>query len=255
MSESVAPYTVTPLDPLPMAADLAHAEAEAARLVPQDEPTEQAAILFIGRCKSAVKSLDDERRTKTDPLREQIERIAAPYKLAIEAFKRLQTMVEQRLSDYRLRLERERAEAQRRAIEAAERARLEAEQKAAQARALAEAARAAGDERAAAKAEAQAARAELKAAAAVAPVIEVPAKTLRIGDTTATLRKVRDWTFASGLPRGQAYYRDDPRFRDLPDHVWKLDEAKIGALIRAGASIPGVQVVERVSTVNRGGQP
>lgn len=233
---------------LPLQPVLEQYEREAAQLVPQDDATERGALLFIAKCRSAIKSLTEERRSKTDPLRAEIERLSAPYALAIQAFERLQKLVEQRVSAYRQRLLAERAEAQRRALAEAARQRAEAEAKAAAARAAAEQARLQGLEAQAIKQEAKAAEAEQRAATIVPPVIPQAPKTVTVGDAKITLRKRKDWCYANGLPRGVTYYRTDPRFADLPDEVWKVDEAKIGQLVRAGATIRGIVVTETTAT-------
>lgn len=231
--------------------DLYRHQAEA--LVPADETSEKAVLLFIDQCKESAKRLDKARKAKTDPLNDEIETITKPYRDAITEFKRLQGIVETKLNQYRIRRNNEIAAKQRQAIADAAKAKADQERIEREKREAAEAARAQGQEDTAVALEMQADEAAMTAATVVPEVIEQQKKTVDLGDAKMTVRTVRDWVFANGVPRGGSYYRKDPRFKDLPDEAWKLDEAQIGKLVRAGATIPGVVVFDKVSTVSKKG--
>ncbi len=224
---------------------------QADALVPADETSEKSVLLFIDQCKESAKRLDKARRAKTDPLNEEIETITKPYREAISEFKRLQGLVETKLNQYRIRRANEIAAAQRKAIQDAAVARAEQERLEREKREAAEAERAKGNEAKAVEMDMQADEAAMTAAITAPLVVEQQKKTVDLGDSKMTVRTVKDWVFSNGQHRGQPYYRDDPRFKDIPDSLWCIDEAKIGKLVRAGAQIQGVLVVEKASTVSR----
>lgn len=107
-------------------------------------------------------------------------------------------------------------------------------------------------EKAAIKAEA---KADIVAeqAATVAPTIQfndsMGTRVLDNGAKVGTRLHV-DWMFARGLSKDESYYRDDPRVKDLPDSLFKLDQSLIGRQVRAGASIPGVTAIKTNRTVS-----
>lgn len=234
--------------------DVARYEQEAQHLLPSDEQSERAALLFISKTREAEKSLDKERKAKTDPLNAEIERITGPYRTAIAAFARLRGLVEGKLNQYRIRIANERQEAQRKAIADAnaEKARKEATAKAE--REAADLARQNGDELVALKHESKAEKAELAAETVAPVVIEQQAKTAVFDDgSKVTVKTVKDWTYSNGLSKDGDYHMDDQRFKELPAEFWQPDEAKIGRMVRAGAKIPGITVVEKASTMTRKG--
>lgn len=238
----------------PLRTDLTRYEHEAQALTPHDDHTERACLLFISKTREAEKSLEKERKAKTDPLNKEIERITAPYRTAITAFGRLRMMVEAKLNQYRVRQANEIAEQQRKAIADATAEKVKKEREAEEARHAAEAARANGNELAALKLETKAEKAELSASLVAPEVIAQPAKTVAFEDgSKVTMRTVKDWTYQNGSQRGKEYYRNDSRFQAIPDECFVLDEAKVGKLIRAGATIPGITVFEKASTITRKG--
>lgn len=232
--------------------DLVPFEQEARQLVPSDSQSAQAAMLFIARCREAEKSLDTERKTKTDPLRAEIDTITEPYKLAIQAFQALRGEVSQRLATYEAKAEQLRLEAQRKALADADFLRVKKEQEEAKAREDADAARESGDLLGALKLDAKADKAALVAATVTPMVFSTPPKTVTFADGTAvTKRKGKDWIYDNGQPRGEKRYKDDPRFYDIPDEYWMIDEAKIGQVVRSGGKVLGVRVVGTSTQVSR----
>lgn len=233
--------------------DLVPYQQEAQQLQPTDEQSAAGAMLFIAKCKESEKSLDTERKGKTDKLREDIENITKPYRLAIDAFVALRTEVQARLTAYDQKVEAKRLEDQRLANLEAERVRIQEQQKTEKARADAEAARESGDLLGALKFDAKADKAELKAMTATPVVIAAAPKTVTFDDgTSVTNRKGKDWVYENGAAKGEKRHRDDPRFRDvIPDEYWLLDESKIGAIVRSGGKVPGVRVFETRGIVAR----
>jgi len=104
-------------------------EQRAATLIPQDDRTEEQALLFITECKAAAKRLDTERDELVRPHLEEQRRINGIYKPVIETFEMLWERVDARLSDYRKKKQAAIEAANRKAIEDAEKARAEQERK------------------------------------------------------------------------------------------------------------------------------
>jgi hypothetical protein len=233
--------------------DVAPYEAEAAALVPSDDTSAQAAMLFIAKVREAEKKLDAERKAKTDPLRADIERIATPYKMAIDTFAALRNHVQAKLVTYQEHMETLRLEQQRKANADAERVRLLQSQKEEAARLEAERLRSAGDLVGALKQDTKADKAALAAAMTAPVIVEAPPKTIKFeGGLSVTTRKTKDWNYENGMPRGAKNYRDNPIFASLPDEVWVLDESKIGSIVRSGGKVAGVRVFETSTPVSRG---
>lgn len=231
---------------------LATFERESLAVDVRDDVTETAALQIVTKCRANRKELDEERKALTDPLREKIERIAAPFKKSIAFFEQIEREMERRVGLYRAERARVAAEQQRKALADAAAKKAEEEAKAQAAREEAELARASGDEKAAVKLEAKAEKAELAAATVVAPVVPQQAKTVDLGNgTKATFRPLKDWALESGLPRDESYYRDDPRLKTVPDEFFILDAAKIGKVIRAGGKVPGILVIDKPSVSGR----
>lgn len=239
------------LDPIKPIVDLVPYQQEAQQLRPTDEQSANGAKLFIAKCRDAEKSLDAERKTKTDPLRAQIDAVAAPYKLAIEAFQALREEVTQRLGAYEAKAEAARLELQRKVIEESDRLKAKKELEEKQAREAADAARESGDLLGALKLDAKADKAALAAATATPIVVAAPPKTVTFGDgTSVTARKGKEWFYENGVQKGGKYHRDDKRF-DVDDEYWLLDEAKIGQVIRSGGKVRGVRAIATSTPVSR----
>jgi hypothetical protein len=87
-----------------------------------------------------------------------------------------------------------------------------------------------------------------------APVLQASApKTAVLDDgTKATGKKVWEWSFKNGLPiKGEDYYRDDPRMKDIPDRFFVLDLTKLGKVVRDGEPIPGTKRDYRFATSSK----
>lgn len=199
-----------------------------------------------------------EAREEAERLRREAERLAKE-----EADREFQAEMERLALEQKAKDEAAAAEAARKAGKIAE-AR-SAEQRAAEAKAeeerqvrYAEAARQAAEaerarlEKAAIK---QDAKADIAATAAtmVSPVIQVAApKTIELQTgAKAGSRTVKDWTFSNGLPKETVFYRDDPRFKDVPDAFFRFDPTLMNKHVRAGIKPAGVTVSESIHTVSR----
>lgn len=235
-------------------------EHASAALIPADDETEEAATLFVSKCRQAEKELDAERKTQTDPLHARIKAISEPYKKVIEAFMALRMNVQWRLDDYRKRKALAQAAEQQRLIEAANRKQAEEQAKAEAARKAADQARAAGDEQAAAKLESKAERSELRASTVEIPVLETVKKTVRLEDgSSVTFSNAKDWGI-NGYDKKEKIYADDPRFNGLDWNKYKrffvLDVVRVNAAFKGGEKLPHPPFFEisKGGTTVRGGK-
>jgi hypothetical protein len=233
--------------------DVTPYEREAQALTLTSPETATAAMLFIAKVREAEKNLDAERKAKTDPLRAQIEQVATPYKMAIEAFAKLRLKVQGALNVYEERAQAKRLEDQRKANAEADRVRFLQYQKEEAARLEANRLREAGDLVGALKQDTKADKAGLAAAMAAPTIIDAPPKTVQFdGGLSVTMRKTKDWAYLNGEVRGEKRYLDDPRFAVLETekHVLLIDETKISAIVRSGGKIAGIRVFDVMTPVS-----
>jgi hypothetical protein len=108
-------------------------------------------------------------------------------------------------------------------------------------------------EKAAAKLEVKADHAEARAMT-VAPVIQSAfPKTMDLGTgEKVTSRKIVDWCFANGVPKDTVFYRDDPRFKNIPDSFFRFDPSLMTRQVKAGVKPEGVTVTDATRSVVRG---
>ena len=227
-------------------------EAKASTITLTDDASMDVVMLLIAKIKEVELDIKDERKSLTDPLRAEIERVTQPYKERLDKAEALRDQLTIKLTEYRNEKERQRLLAQQASNGEAEEDRARREADAEAARKNAEQARKKGNEVAAVKLEGQAQRQEL-AAAQTAPVVHLQqAKTSTLIDgSKMTLTLDKDWLYQCGVPRGESYFRTDRRLQDTPDEYFELNETKIGKVIRAGGTIPGIRMIEKPRTTSR----
>lgn len=257
-------------------------EPESRKLAVVTSENEEAALLFLVKVKSSIKSLEHEKETKCGPMLAALETARQPYLKAIKAFEVLKKAVEDALTKYRTAVELARQAEQRRAIEDHNRKMREAEEKAQKERDALEAARKERErleleanreasfsvkkeaEKKLREAEALEQRAEMKvekaeaAVQSVAPptVVEQVQKTVTAMDgSKTTFKRTMGWVFANGVDKETTFYRDDPRFKDLDDRHFKFDPTTMNKRVKAGdRTIPGVVLVPETGTMTRQGK-
>ena len=175
-------------------AELQQYQEKAATLIPKDELTIKQCAAFIEECKTAAKRVEEKRQVIVGPLNKQVDEANAVYIPVRDAFKSLAKAVDTKVAVFIAEQKRKAEEEQRRINAEAERRRLELERKAEAERRKAQEAAAQGDAEASAKLEAKAEQIEAKAATVAPTVVETPANTIKLGDSTLSVKAPpKDW--------------------------------------------------------------
>jgi hypothetical protein len=74
-----------------------------------------------------------------------------------------------------------------------------------------------------------------------------PPKTEAVDGGRLTTVKRKAWRIASTLESPETLTRARSEVKDVPDEYFILDTARIGKVVRAGGSIPGIEIVEEES--------
>ena len=178
------------------------------------EETESAAIDFIKPLKDFAKDLDKQRKDFIKGAQDYVKTVNGLFNPKITQLKKIEQKVKDKLTDYRRKLEdaarkeqAKRDEANRKKAEAHNR-RVEKERE---------------------KAEAQGREERF----VPPPLLQEDVKletTSRGNDGSVTYRKVKRWRV-----------KDE---QQIPRQFWLLDEKKIGAAVRSGIEIPGIEIYE-----------
>lgn len=175
-------------------AELERYREQAATLIPKDELTLQQCAVFVAECKKAANRVEAARTALVEPHNKIVKDTNALYMPVRQAFQDLARAVDMRAGAFLAEQRRIAEEEQRRINAEAERKRIELERKAEEERKKAEEAAKAGDEQAAAKAAAKAEKIEAKAATVAPTVVETPANTIKLGDSTLSVKAPqKDW--------------------------------------------------------------
>jgi hypothetical protein len=90
------------------------------------------------------------------------------------------------------------------------------------------------------------------------PIISAPPKTMQVGESKQTVMKRKAWkisakAFAAGLS-ADGMTAEQNRIHELgiPERYFTLDTGAIGKIVRAGGTVPGVEVYEEESLSIRG---
>jgi len=83
------------------------------------------------------------------------------------------------------------------------------------------------------------------------PIIATPPKSVTTDQGKQTVVKRKAWRIA-GVDELDKLTRADFASREVPNEYFLLDTARIGKVIRAGGSIPGIEVFEEESIAVRG---
>ncbi len=228
---------------------------------------EKAAGLMLGCIKGDIDDLEQERLELAQPIKQSLEEIEGPYKMAVSGFKSIKGLLDAALGSYKARLTAHRVALQQKAIDDYNRQKAEEDAKAAKAKAIADEAErkakqarqdaaaaqsaeekkrlldeAAKAEKVAVKAEGKADEAVQRAATVEGPVV-VAAKSGPVALGGGMKQGYRDTTevyFTNGSPSDGDYYRDDPRFKPIADEFFVLDWKKIVARVKSGGVIEGI---------------
>jgi chromosome segregation ATPase len=206
--------------------DIAVIEKSVKGLKITDDRTRENAVLFLSQTKTLAKRVKTSKEAITNPIKQMTNFINAEYKKLSDPLDTLEADIKkEQIRDYRVQEEiRIKAEQEARRKEEEARKKLEAELKKAKDDELAQ-------ELAKQKFEAKMDKIEEKVEE------KQEQKTVSTAFGSATVRMIKKW-----------------RIKDenlIPREYFKLDEAKIGTLVRAGGTIAGIEIYEEPSIAGR----